>query len=58
MKKGKSVAALDTGTPTSAFSTKVVNAIYGKVPGAVNDVNGSGWLLPCNTTTIVELSFG
>jgi saccharopepsin len=55
---GKAVAALDTGTPTSAFTTKVVNQIYGSVTGAVFISNDYGWALPCNATPDVEFSFG
>ena len=56
--KGKTVAALDTGTPTSAFTTNVVNQIYGSVVGAVNAPHDYGWILPCNATPNIEFSFG
>ena len=56
--KGKAVSALDTGTPTSAFTTTVVNQIYGSVAGAVFVSQDYGWVLPCNATPDVEFSFG
>ena len=58
--QGSLVALLDTGDPTALFSTKVQRTIYEKIPGAVSYVRGNErvWLVPCNTTTIVEFTFG
>ena len=55
---GKAVAALDTGTPTSFFTTKVVNQIYRSVAGAVHAPQDYVWILPCNAAPDVEFSFG
>lgn len=57
---GHGVALLDTGDPAAMFPTAVWDGIYGSIPGAVkiNDAGGAYWVIPCNTTTIVELVFG
>lgn len=51
---------LDTGDPTATLPTVIWNAIYSLVPGSAKYTAGgdSIWILPCNTTTIVEFAFG
>ncbi|RXW21451.1 hypothetical protein EST38_g4404 [Candolleomyces aberdarensis] len=58
---GRLVALLDTGTPTALIPRSVQNDLYSRIPGAVTfTVEGQVqlWLMPCNTTTIVEFNFG
>ena len=57
---GHAQALLDTGDPVARFPTAIWNAIYSLVPGAAKyaDSNYTLWIIPCNTTTIVELAFG
>ena len=57
---GHAQAMLDTGDPTANFPTAIWNAIYSLIPGAAKyaDTTGMVWIIPCNTTTIVELAFG
>jgi saccharopepsin len=57
---GHAQALLDTGVPTAVFPTAIWNAIYSLVPGAAKYYgnNFTLWVVPCNTTTIVELVFG
>ncbi|KAF9036300.1 aspartic peptidase domain-containing protein [Panaeolus papilionaceus] len=54
------VALLDTGDPTGIFPTVIADAIFSRIPGAypyVEDGNKM-YILPCNTTTNLELSIG
>jgi len=57
---GRALALLDTGVPTALFPAAIWNAIYSLVPGAAkyHGNNYTLWVVPCNTTTIVELVFG
>ncbi|KAF8210043.1 aspartic peptidase domain-containing protein [Mycena galopus ATCC 62051] len=58
---GKVVALLDTGTPTALFRQQQLDAIYSKIPGAVNATIRPGktvWTIPCNTTASLALHFG
>ncbi|KAF5325311.1 hypothetical protein D9619_009569 [Psilocybe cf. subviscida] len=57
---GKVQALLDTGDPTAIVPVALMDAIYSKVPGAIQYTDGTAhiWILPCNTTTNVELVFG
>jgi len=57
---GHGVALLDTGDPQAMFPTAVWDGIYSSIPGAVkySDPDGTVWILPCNTTSVVELGFG
>ena len=54
---GRVQPLLDTGVPTAAFPAPMFDAIYSSIPGAVKYGQGL-WIIPCNTTTIVELAFG
>ena len=54
---GRLLPLLDTGTPTAWFPAPLWNSIYSSIPGAVK-YSEDLWLVPCNTTTIVELEFG
>ncbi|KAF8963536.1 aspartic peptidase domain-containing protein [Flammula alnicola] len=57
---GQAQAMLDTGDPSSIFPTAILDAIYSRVPRAAlySDATGRVWVIPCNTTTHVELVFG
>jgi len=57
---GRGVTLLDTGDPNAMFPTKVWDGIYSNIPGSVKykDTSGTIWIVPCNTTTIVEFVFG
>jgi len=57
---GRAQVMLDTGDPTANFPTAIWNAIYSPIPGAASyaDSTGMVWVIPCKTTTIVELAFG
>jgi saccharopepsin len=57
---GHGVALLDTGDPSAMFPTAVRDGIYSGIPGSVKytDADGTVWIIPCNTTTIVEFGFG
>lgn len=57
---GKVQALLDTGDPTAILPIALMDAIYSKIPGALQYTDGTThlWVLPCNTTTDVELVFG
>ncbi|KAF9530508.1 aspartic peptidase domain-containing protein [Crepidotus variabilis] len=55
---GQAQTLLDTGNPNALFPTSTWNAIYSKIPGAVTSSDLGVWILPCNTTTLVELTFG
>jgi len=55
---GKAIALLDTGDPTSIFPVAIFDAIYSHIPGAVKYAAESVWILPCNTTASLALSFG
>jgi len=57
---GHGVALLDTGDPQAMFPTEVWDGIYSGIPGSVkySEFGSTVWILPCNTTTIVELGFG
>ncbi|KAJ7153260.1 aspartic peptidase domain-containing protein [Mycena filopes] len=57
---GKLVTVMDTGSPFGSIPTDLFNTIYSSIPGAKNTVqNGvSGWLIPCNTTSIVSVWIG
>ncbi|KAF8148451.1 aspartic peptidase domain-containing protein [Crassisporium funariophilum] len=57
---GSAQALLDTGDPTAIFPTAIADAIYSRVPGAALYISDTVrvWVVPCNTTTIVELVFG
>jgi len=54
---GRVQPMLDTGVPTASFPAPLWDAIYSSIPGAVK-YNKELWLVPCNSTTIVELEFG
>ncbi|KIM38854.1 hypothetical protein M413DRAFT_447551 [Hebeloma cylindrosporum] len=57
---GSAQALLDTGDPSSIFPVSIHDAIYSSIPGAAlySDDTGRTWIIPCNTTTEVELQFG
>lgn len=58
---GQSQTLLDTGNEIGNFPTVMLDAIYTSIPGsALNDGPGSSrfWVIPCNTTTNVEVVFG
>ncbi|PPR06744.1 hypothetical protein CVT24_013051 [Panaeolus cyanescens] len=54
------VALLDTGDPTGLFPSAIADAIFSRIPGAVPYIeNGQKmYVLPCNTTTDLEISIG
>ncbi|CAA7263719.1 unnamed protein product [Cyclocybe aegerita] len=57
---GHAQVLLDTGDPSAILPTATANAIYSRVPGAALYEAPTGehmWIVPCNTTTLVELSF-
>jgi len=54
---GHAQPMLDTGVPTASITAPIWNAIYSSIPGAVK-YREDLWLVPCNTTTIVEFAFG
>jgi len=54
---GRVQPMLDTGVPTALFLAPLWDAIYSSIPGAVK-YNKNYWLVPCNTTTVVQLEFG
>ncbi|KAM5543324.1 hypothetical protein V8D89_003198 [Ganoderma adspersum] len=54
--EGKVIAGLDTGFTLPPLPKGAVDAIYSNIPGAVLD-NSAGWIIPCNTTKLPELSF-
>ncbi|KAJ2924799.1 hypothetical protein H1R20_g12274, partial [Candolleomyces eurysporus] len=58
--EGRLVTLLDTGDPTAVIPRNVRNDLYSRIPGAVTFTQGESrtWLIPCNTTTIVEFTFG
>ncbi|KAJ2928437.1 hypothetical protein H1R20_g8657, partial [Candolleomyces eurysporus] len=58
---GRLVALLDTGVATAVIPRSVQNDLYSHIPGAVTwtaEGQDQSWLIPCNTTTIVEFTFG
>lgn len=57
---GHGVSLLDTGDPHAMFPTAPWDAIYSSIPGSAKytDATGPAWIIPCNTTTILELAFG
>lgn len=57
---GKLQTLLDSGDPTATVPIAFMDAIYSKIPGAVQYTDGAThlWMLPCNTTTDVEFVFG
>ncbi|KAJ7728100.1 aspartic peptidase domain-containing protein [Mycena metata] len=55
---GKMAVLLDTGTPTAGVPTELLNAIYGNIPRALYSASQKVWVVPCNTTAIVTLTFG
>lgn len=57
---GQSQALLDTGDPHGIFPVAMYDAIYSKIPGAalLNDGKERVWIIPCNTTSHVEVAFG
>lgn len=55
---GKVVALLDTGNPLLQLTDPMRTAIFSGVPNAVFDNSSDTWIVPCNTTTIVEFEFG
>jgi Eukaryotic aspartyl protease len=50
-------AILDTGTTTIIAPPADAVALHQAIPGAQSDQQG-GFTIPCNTTTVVALSFG
>ena len=52
----RGVTLFDTGDPHAMFPAKVWDGIYSNTPGAVR--YRESWIIPCNTTTIVEFVFG
>lgn len=54
---GHAVALLDSGNPTASLPIVLWDAIYSRIPGAVKYPEKSVWILPCNTTSIVEMVF-
>ncbi|KAF6742036.1 aspartic peptidase domain-containing protein [Ephemerocybe angulata] len=57
--EGSVVVLFDTGDPTALLPTKIQEGIYEKVPGVVSFTQRGVrvWILPCNTTTVVEFTF-
>ena len=53
---GRVQPMLDTGVPTTLVPAPLWDAIYSSIPGAAKYRNDL-WLVPCNTTTVVELVF-
>ncbi|TFY62022.1 hypothetical protein EVG20_g6851 [Dentipellis fragilis] len=56
--KGKVVTLLDTGTSGAQISIEAAKMIYENMPGAVYNAPDNQWLLPCNVSTNVTLTFG
>lgn len=48
----------DTGATEMFAPLKVTNLMYSYVPGAESYDNGSSWLVPCDSTVNLVLSFG
>ncbi|PPQ86178.1 hypothetical protein CVT25_006921 [Psilocybe cyanescens] len=57
---GQSQALLDTGDPNAILPVAMYNALYSRIPGSAlhEGATGSIWIIPCNTTTHVEVAFG
>lgn len=57
--EGKAIAILDTGFTFPPLPQGAVDAIYSNIPGAMfSNITDYGWIIPCNTTNLPELSFG
>ncbi|KAJ7118369.1 aspartic peptidase domain-containing protein [Mycena epipterygia] len=56
--EGKLVVCLDTGTPTGALPSALIDAIYSQIPGSFQDDQTNLWTVPCNTTSIVAIEIG
>lgn len=58
---GRMQALLDTGDPNAIMPTFLRNAIYSNIPGAIFWDTEDGdriWIVPCNSTANVVLTFG
>ncbi|KAJ7185041.1 aspartic peptidase domain-containing protein [Mycena filopes] len=55
---GKLVAVMDTGTPAATLPSKLLDGIYSAIPVSVYHSAEEGWLIPCNTTTLVTVWIG
>ncbi|KAJ2928587.1 hypothetical protein H1R20_g8506, partial [Candolleomyces eurysporus] len=58
--EGRLIAFLDTGDSTAVLQRNLLNVLYSYIPGAASFTQGDTrhWIIPCNTTTIVEFTFG
>ena len=58
--EGRLVSFFDTGVSYTDVPSNVRNQLYSLIPGAVTFTVPEErlWILPCNTTTIVEFIFG
>ncbi|RXW21445.1 hypothetical protein EST38_g4402 [Candolleomyces aberdarensis] len=58
--EGRLIALLDTGDTSAVLPRNVQNDLYSSIPGAATFTQGGSrvWIIPCNTTTIVEFTFG
>ena len=58
--EGRLVSFFDTGVTYTAVPPVIRNQLYSLIPGAVTFTvpDERVWLIPCNTTTIVEFMFG
>jgi saccharopepsin len=59
--RGGGIATLlDTGDPSGVLPERIRDGIYSRIPGAVSIVqrNAKSWIVPCNSTAIVEFEFG
>ncbi|KAJ2928438.1 hypothetical protein H1R20_g8656, partial [Candolleomyces eurysporus] len=58
--EGRLIAFIDTGDPAAVLQRNLANDLYSYIPGAATFSQGDSrvWIIPCNTTTIVEFTFG
>ncbi|KAJ2925291.1 hypothetical protein H1R20_g11803, partial [Candolleomyces eurysporus] len=58
--EGRLIAFIDTGDSAAVLQRNLQNDLYSYIPGAATFSQGDSrvWIIPCNTTTIVEFTFG
>ncbi|KAA1466890.1 acid protease [Dentipellis sp. KUC8613] len=56
--KGKVVTLLDSGSSAAQISIEAAKLIYDNIPGAVFSPADAQWVIPCNASSNVTLTFG
>ncbi|KAF8064915.1 aspartic peptidase domain-containing protein [Lyophyllum atratum] len=55
---GKAIALVDTGSPAGVFPAEIMQGIFSRIEGAAYDKTMRLWLIPCNSTTNVDMVMG